>query len=289
MNKIVRFFSLIPFSFFFFLFSFTLLPHHLCANDDNFPELESWKATSEVMQYNPSNLWEYINGAADQFLDYGFRQLGVREFSADAVSVSIDIYDMGTPLNAYGIYTAERPDDYKRENAGAEAVLNLPAQCLMLKDRYYIKVYAFEGKLTRESALELLKNIEKGIAGSDKFPKEIRDLPAENKINGSERYIRESFLGLKELNNCVYAAYRDGEAEYQYFQMLKTKPDMDSTLKIQLAKKWNNTKMDDTIVYYKKIPFQGLVSIVFTKSGIWGVSHIPDMATLLRRMKTFKD
>ena len=38
-----------------------------------FPDVEGWEKTSEVKTYTPDNLWEYINGAADQFIEYGFR------------------------------------------------------------------------------------------------------------------------------------------------------------------------------------------------------------------------
>ena len=36
-----------------------------------FPEVEGWTQAGEVRVYNADNLWEYINGAAVLFVEYG--------------------------------------------------------------------------------------------------------------------------------------------------------------------------------------------------------------------------
>ena len=47
----------------------------LSAQAEDFPKLKGWTPVSEVSTYEPENLWEYINGAAELFLAYGFQFL----------------------------------------------------------------------------------------------------------------------------------------------------------------------------------------------------------------------
>ena len=85
-----------------------------------FPDIDGWQPAGEVRTYDASNLWEYINGAADAFMMYGFEQLQVRDVSAGGVTVTANIYDMGTPLNAFGIYRAESPKGVESLDVGVE-------------------------------------------------------------------------------------------------------------------------------------------------------------------------
>ena len=43
-----------------------------CASEPSgFPEVEGWTQTGEVRMYTADNLWEYIDGAAVLFVEYG--------------------------------------------------------------------------------------------------------------------------------------------------------------------------------------------------------------------------
>jgi len=187
----------------------------------DFPEIKGWKSVGEEMSFNPENLYEYINGAADQFLDYGFKILLTQDIAKNDLQITVDIYDMGTTLNAYGIYKTERPREAEGLKVGIEGIVSPPYQCLLLKDRYYIKVNAFEGEVTSQNGKELLAAIDDAIPGIVEFPTEIKLLPTRGMIPGSESYTRLGFLGLPYLNYCVHAKYKDeNEKEFQYFVLL---------------------------------------------------------------------
>ncbi len=68
-------------------------------------------AVDEEYRYAREDLWQYINGAADLFLSYGFRELIVRDLEQGDRHVTVSVYDMGGPLDAFGVYERERPDD----------------------------------------------------------------------------------------------------------------------------------------------------------------------------------
>ena len=255
---------------------------------DEFPVIIGWEAISEAMYYNPDNLWEYINGAADQFIDYGFQSLTMGEFSADSIAVSIDIYDMGKPIHAFGVYATESRGIAERYSIGAEAVIVPPSQCLMFKGKYYIKIYAFEGELSVTSGKNLLKKIAAVLTGSTDLPAELDLLPKLGQITASRGYTKVGYLGLSELKDCAYAIYKksDGQ-EFQLFKMIISADESARNVLCNLGQNWEEMEIEGYPVYYRKIPYQGMTGLILTKSGIFGATDALDREHLLQRLKIF--
>ena len=46
----------------------------------SFPEIEGFKKYTNYPVYTPENLWDFINGAADNYLANGFVDLNVAEY-----------------------------------------------------------------------------------------------------------------------------------------------------------------------------------------------------------------
>ena len=255
-------------------------------NAADFPDIKGWKRVSEAKTYNPGNLWEYINGAADQFLAYDFQLLRLCELSSKGLTVTVNIYDMGTLLNAFGIYDLERPDESNKMAIGTEAVILPPYQCLLLKDVYYVKVDVYEGKITESVGHDLLEAIAEALPGAEEYPEELLRLPSEGKVAGSEGYIREGYLGTADLRNCVYAQYLEKKKqEYQVFLMIPESGKSEEAIWKNLTLKWTSKKHKKHTILYKKIPYKGLVGIMFTDKGILGVSDSADEKEMLKRLE----
>ena len=94
-----------------FLVSILALVLSCQAAPHGFLTIAGWSPQGEPATYGAEGLWELINGAADTFLDFGFETVTVQKFSAGDVTASIAVYDMGNPLNAFGVYRAEAPVD----------------------------------------------------------------------------------------------------------------------------------------------------------------------------------
>jgi polyferredoxin len=61
------------------------------------------------------NLWEYMNGSAPGFTKYGFRRMVVCEYTRpgnDKQSITVEIFDMGSPRGAFGRFAEERDPTY---------------------------------------------------------------------------------------------------------------------------------------------------------------------------------
>jgi hypothetical protein len=253
---------------------------------DSFPKIEGWQPSSEVIEYNPGTLWEHINGAADQFINYGFQQLCIKEFKSEEKIISIEIYDMGSSLSAYGIFAIESRNIQPRLKIGAEAVITPPSQCLMFKSRYYVKVYAYEGKLSGEDGRLVLTSIASAIDGTSDFPVEVQLLPTKNRIEGSIAYARQAYLGLAELRNCVFANFKNERSEeFQYFIMVTPVGIFD--MEKMLGAKWKKSQSLDLNMWYRQIPEQGLTGIMLTEDKLFGTTNAPDEKTLLKRLNVF--
>jgi hypothetical protein len=261
-----------------------LLIFPVISQAEEFPEPEGWHPEGEVKVYGPDDLWEYIDGAAERFVMYGFQILRFREFSKKELMMTAEIYDMGSPLNAFGIYTTERPAEGKRLSIGTEAVIG-PSHCLLLKDRYYIKVIMLRGLLDDESGEAVLKSIEPHMKGKSGFPPELNVLPIRERVIGSEKYVTEAYLGLSELKNVLFADYEDSKGNgYRFFGVMPTPDATVERVWEKLSGKWTSALFRERTVLYRDVPYEGKIGIIRRGDEILGVSGVSDETEMFKHL-----
>ena len=82
-----------------------------------------WKADGEVLLYSADDLWEYINGSAETFLMYDFAGVAVKHYvNGSGSEIKIEIYEHGSPLMAFGIFSQYRSHDAGSLGFGNESV-----------------------------------------------------------------------------------------------------------------------------------------------------------------------
>lgn len=183
------------------------------------PRLDGWALTEAARSYFPDDLFEYIDGAAESYLGYDFRELLVADFgkTASEATMTLEIYDMGTPLNAFGIYGAERYPD----NAGV-AVGDLgyaEGEALnFLAGRFYVKMLAFglgegTGPFLRQTGL----TVAAAIKPKGGLPALVLAFPKEGLVARSEKYIKQNFMGYEFLRDGYVASYEAGGREIDGF------------------------------------------------------------------------
>ena len=175
-----------------------------------------WARGGEARCYSPDSLYEHIDGAADLYVSYGFKQAVVGDYVKGGEGerwITVDIYDMGAPLHAFGIYGAEKPPDVEETEVGEYGMqgYSLEGLVALWKGRYYVKVSAVEREDVE--AAEALAMVTAGkLPARLKMPEELRRLPSANGVAGSERYVKTSALGHKFLGEVVSAEYKLEEA-----------------------------------------------------------------------------
>ena len=61
----------------------------------DFPEVDGWALAGDVLTYDADNLWEYINGAAELFLEYDVQTCRTADLSSGDLLATVDLYDAG--------------------------------------------------------------------------------------------------------------------------------------------------------------------------------------------------
>jgi len=251
----------------------------------DFPEVAGWTQPGDVLTYDADNLWEYINGAAELFVAYGVQSCRVTDLTSGDLTVTIDLYDMGTPLNAYGVFEQEASGESIPVSEAAAARVSPPYQALLVKGSTYAKVNAFEGELTSASGQALLEALASSLPGQSSLPPELQLLPSGGKVAGTESYQAEAFLGLTELTDCVFADYSDeGEETWQGFVVI---PESASSVWEALVAEWESLEHNGTTVLFREVPYRGFVGVMNTDGGIFGVSGASDQEQMIARLDGF--
>jgi hypothetical protein len=250
-----------------------------------FPALDGWEQSGEIRVFDADNLWEYINGAAELFVAYDVQTCETADLSSGDVVVALDLYEMGTPLNAFGILSRERAGDRVTVSGATDAMVSAPYLALLVKGSIYAKVNVLEGELTAENGRAMLEALASELPGEAVLPAEFDLLPVEGKVAGTEGFQREGYLGLTELADCIHAEYAgDGDGTWEGFAMLAHDRLSAETAWNALAAEWDTVDHDGNQVLFREIPYRGFVGVMRTEQGIFGASGAADQAELLGRL-----
>jgi hypothetical protein len=159
-------------------------------------------------KFYSTDLYRYLDGGADAYLDYGLVAMIHREFKAGDVDLTVDIYDMGDPLRAFGIYSAERSPDYLFIPIGVEAHVDV-GSLGFLQAHYYVKLSAFGDESRTPTVLEkAAKSIEARIGPVGKLPRPVTWFPVAWQVPSSQKYIVKAPLGHDCLAPATTMLYR---------------------------------------------------------------------------------
>lgn len=190
-----------------------LLPGHV----------EGWMNEYEDQKYDKENLYEYIDGGAELFLSYGFQEALNRTYiKPNQPDIVVDIFDMGTSYNAYGVFSFSRENEDSTIGQGSQYV---PGLLLFWKYRFYISIlFSPETEESQHAAFQIARHIESCIAFTGPIPEIINLLPEESMFKGSIRYFRhyiwintyqfiahENILNINDSTEAVMAKYEYGD------------------------------------------------------------------------------
>jgi hypothetical protein len=170
-----------------------------------------WKMDGQPYGFHRQNLYEYINGEAEFFIAFGFVELTGANYTSVAAgndTVTIDIYDMGNKLNAFGVFQSKRGGQASALNVGA-ASMGSDGYLAFYKDRFFVEIQAYiTGKKEKGRVETMAASIAAQLPGDNTPPSELFYLPEKNRIIGSERYIKGGILGHAFLDRGMVCDYR---------------------------------------------------------------------------------
>ena len=184
--------------------------------------VSDWTKAGEPRFFTPDNLWEFINGAADGYVMYGFEEVATADYSMGATDQQavIDVYRMQDPLHAFGIYCQERNPDYEFLDIGAEGYMGGTALNFW-HGPYYVKLTVFEeSDELKEQLWQLAKEISQKIDHEAAEPREAGYFPEENQKARSIQFLPRDVLGQSYLRNAFEVQYQSDDTDYKIVAVL---------------------------------------------------------------------
>jgi hypothetical protein len=239
--------------------------------------VNSWQGEGEGKRYDRQTLYEYINGGAELYLSYGFVcSINKVYQKSGQPDIIVDIFDMGSSENAFGIFSHSRERDDKQFGQGSQYTSGL---LLYWKDRFYISILASpETEESKRVVFQLASQIENAISGKGSIPGIVDQLPPEGLIQESIKYFKhhiwlntyyyisdENILHITEKTEAVLAKYQKNdnksilllvrypdqeEAVLAYDDFLQNfVPEMKGKLAYQIEDgSWIACKLDGTLI-----------------------------------------
>jgi hypothetical protein len=182
-------------------------------------EIAGFKISKKPEYYNQENLWDYMNGGAPGYLAYGFKEMvtfGVMNLK-NSLEYVIDVYDMGSSLNAFGIYSTERLPSGRDAECGVDSFQS-DKILFFWQDSYYVKIMVYGLTSEKAKSLNFLAQvIAQKIPKKGTRPHLLSIFPEKGKFKKSERYIRRDVLGQEYFTNGYSAEYEKNASKYQIF------------------------------------------------------------------------
>jgi hypothetical protein len=179
-----------------------------------------WNIADGPTQFTSESLFEYLNGGAPLYLDFGFEGLTQTRYQMGDdpfASVTLDIYDMGSELGAFGVYRTIRPVEVEVENWGVEGYRSGTIAATW-RGAIYVQGEADDDRPELVEGLEwLVASAIEGVEGPQSLPSEIEALPTGGRVPGSERYVAADLFGHAFLPGGVVARYVNDEEVAELF------------------------------------------------------------------------
>lgn len=97
-----------------------------------------WKRVGGLQRYDRESIFDYIDGAGEVYLQYGFRVCVVGDFAlGDQPRITVEIDDMGSSQDAYGMMTHVREAPDVGIGQGSQQV---GSTLYFWQDRYFVSV-----------------------------------------------------------------------------------------------------------------------------------------------------
>jgi len=172
--------------------------------------VSGWSSGEEPRFFNAGDLWEYIDGAAEGYLNFGFEEVVTAEYShpEKPSQAVIDIYRLKDARNAFGIYTQELNPESDFRQIGVEGYIGGTALNFWAGP-YYVKLTVFqESEDLKSEMVKLAENIAGKLGPAGEEPAEVRFFPPGNLLPHSIRYLPKDVLGQSYLSEAFEARYR---------------------------------------------------------------------------------
>jgi hypothetical protein len=146
-----------------------------------------FKNTGAAAPHTPGNLSDYIDGGAELYLSYNFKNAVSQKYKGAASDeITVDIFEMGSSFDAFGVFAHSRETADRTIGQGSEYAAGL---LTFWKDRYYVSILAYpETPAKKEIVLSLGRTIADAIPRQGALPPVLALLPPSGLAPETVRY-----------------------------------------------------------------------------------------------------
>lgn len=185
--------------------------------------INNWKKLGDDRLFNNQNLYDYIDGAAELYISFGFTKVFNRIYSAgEGKEIIVDIFYMNTPQDAFGAFSfsvGKIGNDFGTQSQTAHGAI------VFWKNNFVVSIVENPtSEEAKKTSLTIAKLIDESIPEKGSFPEALKYLPSENLDVQSVRYFRhyvwfntytyisgENILNINQNTHGVLAKYGDKE------------------------------------------------------------------------------
>jgi hypothetical protein len=183
-------------------------------------EFGGWKVVDAGQVYDRDSLFDYINGGAELYLAYGFREMVACRFQREGQpDIVADVFDMGSSEDAFGVFSAERLEAEVGIGQGSEYAAGL---LRFWKGPFFVSVWAEQETAEAESCVPALgAAIAEAIEPVGRRPQLLDLLPEQDLAETGVRYFHnhaslnlhyfladDNLLNMSQRTEAVLAPYR---------------------------------------------------------------------------------
>lgn len=127
--------------------------------------------------YDDRTIFDYINGAAEVYRAYTMQHCLSRRYTVpDGPAIMLDIFDMGSSFDAYGVFTYDQDGE---KIALGQAALYRSGWLSMWKDRFFVSIYTEQETEASTAAIkEMAKTVSSLIEREGAKPPILSHLPS---------------------------------------------------------------------------------------------------------------
>ena len=118
--------------------------------------IAGWEKSSETRTFEPKDLWQYIDGDSEQFIQAGVVSAATSDYKYQGqLEAVVDVYTMGGPDGAQTILERGQEKDVQTVRLGDEG-LQYAQSVSFRKGRYLVRIVAYESSASTPQALMAL-------------------------------------------------------------------------------------------------------------------------------------
>ena len=136
----------------------------------------TWVLQEPHVTYDRETIFDYINGAGEVYRSYAFKDVLVAQYQEEGGgTLNVEIFDMGTPEDAYGVFSYARENEEDGLGGGYETRGSV---LCFWQDRFYVCV-AVEpgGDVPGVALVEVARGLSEGFPSAGERPELMGALP----------------------------------------------------------------------------------------------------------------